>query len=147
MAKLFAQVVDFFKLRYNWHISLYLFQVYHIMIWYLYRLQNDHHSKSRYHPSPSKVTYFFLLMRTFKIYYLSNFQVCNTIILTIFKYMIHYISMTYLFYTWKFVPLTPFTHFAHLLTPIPSSTTNFVTVSVSLILFCFLFVRFFRVHI
>ena len=112
VAKLFALVVDFYKLRCNWHISLYFFQVYHIMIWYLYTLQNDHHGKSRYHPSPSKVTYFFLLMRTFKIYYLSNFQIRNTIILIVFSYMIHYISMTYLFYTWKFVPLNPFTHFA-----------------------------------
>ena len=35
-----------FVFRYNWHVALYSFQVYNIMIWYLYILQNDHHSKS-----------------------------------------------------------------------------------------------------
>ena len=39
------------KLRYNWHITLYLFQMHAIMIWYLYILPNDH-NKSRKHLSP-----------------------------------------------------------------------------------------------
>lgn len=36
----------FFLLRYNWHIALYLFLAYNLMIWYFYILCNDHHNKS-----------------------------------------------------------------------------------------------------
>ena len=46
-------------------------------------LQNDYHNKSRYHPSPCIVTKFLFLVITFKIYSLSNFQICNTVLLTI----------------------------------------------------------------
>lgn len=59
---LFLQKNDFL-LKYNWHVTLILFQVYKIMIQYLYTLYqysihcvqymytpwNDHHSKSSYH--------------------------------------------------------------------------------------------------
>ena len=33
-------------LRYNCHATFYLFQVYNIIFWYVYILQNDHHNKS-----------------------------------------------------------------------------------------------------
>lgn len=33
-------------LRYNWYIIWYYFQVYNVMIWYLYILQNDHNKSS-----------------------------------------------------------------------------------------------------
>ena len=37
---------NFILFRYTWRIALYSFQAYNIMIWCLYMLQNDHHSKS-----------------------------------------------------------------------------------------------------
>lgn len=42
-------------------------------------------------------------MRTVKIYFLSNYQTCNTVLLTI-HYTVHYIPMIYVFYIWKVVP-------------------------------------------
>ena len=39
----------------SWNTLLFLkniFQVYSIIIWYLYILQSDHHHKCNYHPSP-----------------------------------------------------------------------------------------------
>ena len=32
-------------LKYNWHITLCKFKVYSVVIWYMYILQNDYHSK------------------------------------------------------------------------------------------------------
>lgn len=46
----------FFKLGYNWRLTLYYFQVYDIVIRYLHTLWNDHHGKSSYHPLPYTVT-------------------------------------------------------------------------------------------
>ena len=43
------------------------------------------------------------MRRTFKIYSLSNFQMGNAVLLTI-------ITMTYLFYNWKFIRFDPLTH-------------------------------------
>ena len=42
-----------FLLQYNWHIRLYSFQMYKVMIQHLGIFQNDHHSMFRQHPSPS----------------------------------------------------------------------------------------------
>ena len=47
---------------------------------------------------------FFLVMKTFKIYSLNNFQICNAVLLT-WVAMLH---MTYLFSTWKLYLFTPF---------------------------------------
>lgn len=41
----------FFELWQNWYTTLYIFQLYNIVIWYLYTLHGDHHCKSNYHPS------------------------------------------------------------------------------------------------
>lgn len=74
----------FFKLRYNWHIiDIILVSVYSIMIWCLYTLKLS--NNSNYHLSPCRIKFFFvsLVMRTFRIYFLSNFQICATIILTV----------------------------------------------------------------
>lgn len=50
------------------------------------------------------VTYFSLLvMRTFKNYSLSNFQIQNAVLLTD-HHAVHYISRTDLFRNWKVVP-------------------------------------------
>ena len=44
-------------------------------------ITNDYHNKFKY-LSHHMVTIIFLAMRTFKIYSLSNCQICNTVILT-----------------------------------------------------------------
>ena len=57
-------------------------------------------------------------MRTFKIYSLSNFQICNTVLLTSHQATYYYIPMTYFilfiyffFSNWKLLNfLTSFTH-------------------------------------
>ena len=49
-------------------ITLYSFQFYNIMIWYLYLMQNDHHGKFSYHPSPHIVRIVCFMMRTSEIY-------------------------------------------------------------------------------
>lgn len=49
------------------------------------------------------------IVRTFKIYSLRKFQICDTLLLTVAP--VHYIPMTSLFYNWKYVlchPLHPF---------------------------------------
>ena len=57
------------------------------------------------------VTNVFLMMRIFKIYFLSNFQICNRVLVII---TMLYISMMYLFYHRTFV------HSDHLhLPPLP----------------------------
>ena len=65
---------------FNWHVietQHYIsFRCTAILLW------NDHHSKSSSHPSPHIVTNIFLVMRTFEIYSLSNFQIYNTLLLT-----------------------------------------------------------------
>ena len=50
-------------------------------------------------------SFFFFVMRTFKIYSFSNFQVLHTAVLpiVIILYM-HYILNTYLSFNWQFVP-------------------------------------------
>ena len=45
-------------------------------------------------------------MRTFRIYFLSNVQVCNPLLLTI----VTYCPVTYLLYDWKFVPFDDLTY-------------------------------------
>lgn len=63
-------------------MTLYEFRVYiTTIIRLLCTLPSDHPNKSSYHLSPYKVTtiFFFLGTRTIKIYFLSNFQICNTV--------------------------------------------------------------------
>lgn len=70
-----------FSLRYNWLTTLHTFKVYDLMIWSMYILENDHHSKFTKQPLPHIVTILFL--RTFKIYCLRSFQRYNAVMLTI----------------------------------------------------------------
>ena len=108
-------------LRYNWHIKLYWFQVYNIMIWYLYPLWNDHHNKSIYHLSPYIVTnYFFLFFFSCD----ENFQDLHSWKLSNMKnsinyshHAIHYNPVTYLLYNWTFEPFDPLHPFHPSLTP------------------------------
>ena len=56
-------------LRYNWDMILYTFKIYNNdLIWYMFILQSDYHSKFCLRPAPHIVTDFSLLMRAFKIY-------------------------------------------------------------------------------
>ena len=77
----------------------------------------------------------FLVMRTFKIYYFSSFQICNTVLPTTVV-MLHAHSQDLFFCNWRFVP------FDHLHPFYPSPTPHlWQTPICSLYLWtCFLFV-------
>ena len=62
---------------------------------------------------PTQLQFFFLVIRTFKVHSLSNFQIYNTVLLTIIT-MLHIIApgLTY-FTTGSLSLLTPITHFIH----------------------------------
>ena len=47
-------------------------------------LWNAHHVSRRWRVSPHTVTMYFLVRRTFKLYSLSSFQICDTVLLTTF---------------------------------------------------------------
>ena len=132
-----------YKLRCNQYITLYQFQVYnirnicmHIYVYtYIYSemittvsLVNLHHQ--------SQLQFFFLGMRTFKTYILSNFQINNTVLLTIVTIMYMTSPGRIYFITGRFYLVTTFTNFVHLPSP-PRATTNLFSVPVSLFLFCF----------
>ena len=69
-------------LRYNWHMTLYNFKMYYVRIWFMYILWNDTR-KGLVNTSVSSHSYkFFLEVKTFKIYSFSNFQIYNTVLLT-----------------------------------------------------------------
>lgn len=61
------------KLRQKKHTTLYWFQGCSARIQYLYILRNDHHSRSNI-CHQMELQSFLLVMRTFKVYSLSNFQ-------------------------------------------------------------------------
>lgn len=62
-------------LRCNWHLTLYYFRVYKLIVCSLYLLRSDHHTKISDHLSSLIVpNFFFLMMRTFKIS-LNSFQI------------------------------------------------------------------------
>lgn len=50
-----GSVIYFFPalLRYNWRLTLYKFKIYNMVIWQIYILWNDYHSRLRYHPHHS----------------------------------------------------------------------------------------------
>ena len=80
-----------------------------------------------------------LVMRIFKIYSLSNFQICNTVLLTI-------VTMLYIIFPWfiyfitgNLYLLTTSIHFAH---PLPLATTNLFSASMSLVFCLFFFLDF-----
>ena len=85
---------------------------------------------------------FFLIMRNFKIYSFSNFQICNIILLAIHWYgyslhAIHYIPCFFFILSledWKFIPLIPFTYSAHL-PSVPLVATTLFSVFMCLFIF------------
>ena len=85
------------------------------MIQYLYILQSDPHSKST--SLTTDLQFFFLAMKTFKIYSLSNFQIYNrvslitvTMVYATFPWLIYFITESLYF-------LTTFTQFGPPATP------------------------------
>ena len=86
--------------------------------------------------SPYIVTYFFHVMKSFKIYSFSNFQMYNTVLLSIVT-MLYIKTLEHLFYNWEFVPFNthhPFRLHSHSL-PLP--ITNLFSVFVSCFFFFF----------
>ena len=76
------------------------------------------------HPSLQAITMIFLVIRIFKIYSLSNFEVYNTIVLTIVT-MLYIISPELIhLITGSLCPLTPFIIFPHAHSPQPSTSGN-----------------------
>ena len=71
------------SLRYIWHIILYKFKVYNLLIWYIYVLQNDYQHSLANTCIITHNYHFFFVVRTFEIHSLSNFQVYNTLLLTV----------------------------------------------------------------
>ena len=73
---------------------------------------------------------FSLMMRIFKIYSLSNFQICNTILIR--HHAIPSIFMAYLFCAWNFVPFDLLHPSYQPLPASPLATTSLFSVSVRL---------------
>lgn len=83
-----------FSLRYNWHVTSSKFKMYNMLIWYVYLLQYDYDCSNT---SVTSHNYnFFFAMGTIKIQSLSNFEIYNTISLSIF--MMPYIRSPGLIY-------------------------------------------------
>lgn len=95
-------------------------------------LQNDYHSRFSSTSITSHSYKFFLVVRTFKISSLSNFQIDNIVLLT--KATMLYIAFPGLIYltTRSLYLLTTFSHFSHSPSP-PLTTTNLFCVSMSLV--------------
>lgn len=71
-------------LKCNWHIVLRKFKVHNMLISYISILQyDDHHSIIVNTSHMSHNYYFFFVVRPFKVYTLSKFQVYNTVLLTV----------------------------------------------------------------
>ena len=81
IASLFKIIFPPILLRGNWHITVYLFMVYNIMIWCVYILWNCYHNKF-VNICHLTVIYIFLMIRTSKVYFLSNCQIFNSILLS-----------------------------------------------------------------
>ena len=112
-----------FLLKNNWHTMLFWFQVYSIVIWYLYTLWNGSHNKSHYHQPPYKVVTIYWL---FPMLHITS--PCLTYFIT---------GRLYLYL------LIPFTYFVHLPHPLLSDSHHFalcIYESVS-VWFCFVFFR------
>lgn len=107
-------------LWYNWHITLYTFKVYSVMIWYTYVLQNDGHIRLT-PPSPHIITGGSLCacahtVRTFKIHALfpsTHYTISHS------HHVPHYISELLHLKSESFYPLTNISSF-----PLPLSPSN-----------------------
>ena len=97
--------------------------------------------------SPYIVTILFLMMRPFKIYSLSNFQIFKTVLLTMVTVeCITSPGLTY-FITGSLYLLTPFTRFARPSLPTSGNHQSFsVSVSLGFSWFYFRFYTYVRLH-
>ena len=113
------------------------------MICYSYVPWNNHKSSS--HPSSHRI--FSLVMRNYKIHSLSNFQICNMVLLTRVS-MLYIIAMGFTeficFITGSLYSPTSFIFQLFLPTfhPLPMVITNVISVSISRIFFCCCFLGF-----
>lgn len=102
----------FYKLNYNWHIILYLFHVYYVVIHQLYTLQTYHHNKSSNQLASCKVNAILLM-------YLTSL------------WLTYFINRSLYF-------LITFTHFASSQTPSFLEIITLFSISMSLGCVCFL---------
>lgn len=111
-------------LRGSCHITLCKFKVYSMTTWCMYMLQNDYHVNTFI---TSHSYYLCLCMvRTFKIYFLTNFQIYNTVLLTIIN-MPYIRSQKYIrFLIGSLYPLIMFTHVPHPSAPGNHQSTLFL---------------------
>ena len=115
-------------MRYNWHITFCVSLRWATVIWQMHTLWNNNHNHNKItqHLSITSHNYnFFPVIKTFKIYSVSSFQIYNTVMLTVVTLLynasqefLNLITGSYETYNWKFYFLTTFTHFPHLL-PLP----------------------------
>lgn len=97
-----------------------------------YALQNDHNKFKLMSIITHSYKIFFLVIRTFKVYCFSNFQICNTVFLTPVT-MLYIISPLLIYFMTGMLCLwTPFSHFTHFQPPL-LATTNLLSVSMSLV--------------
>lgn len=109
------------KLRYKWHVTPYLFQMYNVMSWYLCVLWNDPRLFNNMHHHIAKISW----DKNFLRYVLITFQINNIKLLTIITMLFIQISMEFI-YNWKFVHFDPTSSFAHY--PLPLATSSLFSV-------------------
>ena len=107
-----------FLLRYNWHTTLYLFQMYNIMTWYLHVLWNI----------LTIVSKFFLWWQLLGCILLVTLKIQHSII-NYSCHAAHYISSICSFYNWGYMPFDPLYPFC----PFPSQSCFFLTVGLVLL--------------
>ena len=72
-------------LIYNWHVTFCKFKVYNVMIWNIYVWRNVYHSKVSWHILHLTFCHFVLVVvRALKLHLYGNFQVYNTVLLSVF---------------------------------------------------------------
>ena len=109
------------------------------MIRCFYILQNDHRNKSNYDLPLQSYGTFVLVIRSFKIYSLSSFQICNSVLLTIVA-MLYIVSPRLIYFITESLYLL--THFIHVAQPhhLPLATTYLFSVWMSLVYYKMIFI-------
>ena len=125
-------------LGYNRNITLFNSKVYNLVISYMYILQNDYHVSLTLHVSCHIITIFLVcVLRMFKIYSLSNFQIYHTVLLAIVSMLYIVSPESNCLFTGSLYPSTTFTHFFYRLPqPLFLSRTSLFSVSVVLDFMC-----------
>ena len=116
----------YLTLRYNWHITWCKFKVYNVMIWFKYILWNAYHRRL-VDTSFTSHNYHFVIVRTLKLYSYSNFQLYNTVLLTIVT-MLYIRSLELSHLITKFVPFDQHFHIFSTLQPLATTIPLFLRV-------------------